>query len=420
MRGLPPPRALARVATLVAVLAGLCAPLAATAAEPAKRPFGPDSPWNVTFAKDAPLQQNSAGLVSDLVRQVNERTPWINTTRWSVPVYTVPADQPMVHVKLDIPGYDFAWNHPMFTGEADAFELQRTLDQVPIPPEARPNAGTDLSLLVYQPATDTAWELWQARDVPRDPLPWPDPTPGWHAVWGARVDNVSNGSGVNPAPWGASASGLALLGGLVRISELQAGHIDHAIGIAVTQPKAGEFVAPATRTDGTYTGPNAIPEGTRFRLDPALDLDTLELPPVTRMIAEAAQRYGLIVRDTAGNVVVYGEDPTPTGSNPYPDLFEGLSPDRVMRAFPWNRLEAISPDATPIPTSPTAPIRPVHRPTQPPVRHTRVNRVREARHHRSHRARRHNRRHRHRRRHAAERRDRNVVQAPRARSHSRR
>ena len=125
------------------------------------------------------------------------------------------------------------------------------------------------------------------------------------------------------------------------------------------------FVPPATRTDGAYDGPNAIPEGTRFRLDPNLDVNSLHLPPVTRMFALAAQRYGLIVRDTAGNIVIYGEDPYPTGSNPYPQLFGGLTPDQIMRAFPWNRLQAITPDAKPVATpSPSHP-----KPKPKPRRH---------------------------------------------------
>lgn len=334
---------------MLSVVLAFVAAAPASAADPFPvRPFGPASPWNAVMPADAPLVPNSKGMVADLVRQVGEQVPWINTTKWSVPVYTVPADQPTVRVKVDVPGHDYAWNHTMFTNEADAAQLQAAFEAVPIPPDAHPTSGTDMSLLVWQPATDTAWEMWLTRKVPRDPLPWADPTPGWHMMWGARVEHVSTGSGVNPYPFGASASGLALFGGLVRIDELKAGRIDHAIGIAVQQPKLGEFVAPATRTDGFYNGPNAIPEGTRFRLDPNLDLDALDMPPVTRMIAEAAQRYGLIVRDTAGNVVVYGEDPTPTGTNPYPDLFEDLPPDRIMRAFPWDRLQVISPDAVPL------------------------------------------------------------------------
>ena len=89
------------------------------------------------------------------------------------------------------------------------------------------------------------------------------------------------------------------------------------------------------------------------------------------MFALAAQRYGLIVRDTAGNVVIYGENPYPTGANPYPQLFGGLTPDQIMRAFPWDRLQAISPDAkpaaTPPPTSPKP--KPRHRRPKPHAHH---------------------------------------------------
>ena len=80
--------------------------------------------------------------------------------------------------------------------------------------------------------------------------------------------------------------------------------------------------------------PNAIPEGTRFRLDPSLDLNTIQMAPVVRMIAEAAQDYGIVLRDGAGSVTFYGEDPTPTGTNPYAGptgWFQGKSPATLMQ-----------------------------------------------------------------------------------------
>jgi hypothetical protein len=49
-------------------------------------------------------------------------------------------------------------------------------------------------------------------------------------------------------------------------------------------------------------------------------------------------------------VSLYAEDPTPTGSNPYPSWFGGQSPAQVMQRFPWSRLEALAPnpgDGTP-------------------------------------------------------------------------
>ncbi|TML81129.1 MAG: hypothetical protein E6G07_05240 [Actinobacteria bacterium] len=333
-----------RIGSCVAIIAtaAVAAGCGGSAGSASRRPFGPNSPWNAPLARSAPVDPRSPTMVTDLIRQIAQYGVWINTTSYSVPIYTVRKGQKPVHIHLDIPGRDHAWNNPMFTNLLDGAVLQRQLDAVPVPPNARGAGGTDHSLVVWQPSTDTAWELWEARDLPRDPLRWPDPTPGWHAMWGARVDHVSTSSGVIPAPFGATASGLSLLGGLIRIHELEAGHIDHAIAIGIPQPTGGRFVPPATRTDGRHPE-MPVPEGTRFRLDPRLDMNALHLPPVAKMIALAAQRYGLIVRDTAGSVVVFAEDPTPTGSNPYPRLFGGLSPGQIMIRFPWSRLQVIAP-----------------------------------------------------------------------------
>ena len=41
------------------------------------------------------------------------------------------------------------------------------------------------------------------------------------------------------------------------------------------------------------------------------------MSPFVRAMAVAAQRYGIVVRDGAGAVTFYAEDPTPTGSNPF-------------------------------------------------------------------------------------------------------
>jgi len=83
------------------------------------------------------------------------------------------------------------------------------------------------------------------------------------------------------------------------------------LALTIPEPAAGRFVWPANRTDGTSTSPTAIPEGTRFRLDPKLNVAALGLPPMGAAIALAAQRYGMIVRDRGGGVVLYAEDPRP-------------------------------------------------------------------------------------------------------------
>jgi hypothetical protein len=107
--------------------------------------------------------------------------------------------------------------------------------------------------------------------------------------------------------------------------------------MAIPEPGRG-FVPPAQRGDGERRSPAAMPEGTRLRLPPGLNIDRLRLTPLARMIARAAQRYGIIVRDRAGAVVFYGEDPTVTGGDPY----EPLSGEPTLAGFPWGRLQVLA------------------------------------------------------------------------------
>ena len=268
------------------------------------------------------LDPRSDAYVADLQRQLTQWSPYINTTQYSSPVYTVPADQPTVRVQLD--------------SDSAAPDLRAAFEQVPIPPNAVPAAGTDGHMIVHQPSTDTMWEFWRAVNA----------ADGWHASWGGRMKNVSTNPGfyTNPTHWGSTATSLPMLGGLIRLHELEAGRIDHALAMSIPEPLQGAFSWPAQRSDGISTSPDAIPEGTRFRLDPSLDLDTVQMSPVVRVIAEAAQRYGIVLRDKSGSIAFEAEDPTPTGTNPYTGStgwFEGKGAATLMRDFPWSRLQVL-------------------------------------------------------------------------------
>ena len=289
-------------------------------------PFAADSVWNAPLSADEQLAPKSAAYVSNLQQQVTHYGAWINTTQFSVPVYTVGASQPRVPVVLDTHG-----------GSGDL--LAREFKQgVPIPPNAQPAAGSDRHMVVWKPSTDTVWEFWNMERVQG----------AWHARWGGKLTHASSSSGyyTNPKDWGGSATSLSLLGGLIRPSDLRAGHIDHALALAIPHAAARTFVAPAQRTDGNDHSPGAIPEGTRFRLNPNVDVNSLHLPPVTKELALAVQRYGMIVRDQSGSVAVYGEDPTHLGKNPYQGnggLFGPYNPAQLMRAFPWQDLQVVRP-----------------------------------------------------------------------------
>jgi hypothetical protein len=290
-------------------------------------PFSCASVWNAPLSAHAPLSPHSAQYTSDLIGFIRADGGWINSYSYSVPVYTVPRDQAKVPVTLDTSG----------AGSAD--ELSRVFKQgVPIPHGAKAAAGSDQHMVVWQPSTDTMWEFWHAQQV----------NGAWHARWGGKMTHVSSNPGYfsNPPDWGATATSLPLLGGLIGIKELKSGHIDHALALAIPHAANGVVAFPAQRSDGNERTPGAIPEGTRFRIDPRLNIASLHLPPVDRILAEAIQRYGMIVRDQAGAVSLFAQDPTPLGHTPYygtHGLFDNISPANIMRALPWHYMQAVKP-----------------------------------------------------------------------------
>jgi hypothetical protein len=158
------------------------------------------------------------------------------------------------------------------------------------------------------------------------------------------------------ANWGTTASGLPLVGGLITPRELRAGRIDHALALAVPMVRARQFARPAQRTDGISTCPYSVPEGARFRLDPALDVSALGLPGPTAALARAAQRYGIIVRDQSGSVAFYAQNAASLQPDPYPALFQGQAPQALLKNFPWSRLELVRMQLVRLPGAGTPPL----------------------------------------------------------------
>lgn len=306
--------------------------IAARPSKPDRTLFAPTSFWNERLPATAPADTSSTSLVQALAAEIQRETqsrigPWIATTNSSTPLYRVGPDQPHVRVHLDAQGT---------SGEA---ALQRAFAAVPIPRYARPAPGQDRHMTVWQPSTDRLWEFWQAQRR----------ADGWHARWGGAIRRVSKSPGYYTASawpgarrnWGATATSLPVIGGTITIDELTRGSIRHALAVALPAPRAGTFAWPAQRTDGTGDGA-ALPEGARLRLDPKLDLSSLHLPRVTRLIAEAAQRYGLVVRDqTHKGISLFAEDPRGRKANPYNRLFADRSPLELLAAFPWDRLQVL-------------------------------------------------------------------------------
>jgi hypothetical protein len=311
-------------------------PPAAPAPVPGNGFLAPTSPWNAGLDPAAPLDSRSAARVATLTKVIataaaSNSPSVLNTGTYSTPLYVVDASTPRVPVKLD---------------HAGAPVLRSAFAHgVPIPPGAIASHGNDGHMTIYQPATDSMWEFWQATRK----------ADGWHAVWGGAMRGVSTNPGfysgdVWPGAssegwtWGASASGLPIAAGLVTAADLRAGSIAHAVAAAIPNACASLFVWPAQRTDGTSTDANCLPEGAHLRLDPTVNVDALSVSPVARMIARAAQQYGIIVRDvTHSNVALFAEHPATAGAALYGAAGPmGPVDYRSLAGFPWDRLQMLA------------------------------------------------------------------------------
>jgi hypothetical protein len=454
-----PHRPLAAVAGAVAALAlaacGGDRPAPPATHPDAARPFANARLWSAPQARDAPLDPRSRALVATLVAsvraQVARGTGPAMSAASRAPVYTVGAAVPRVPVALDSGPWAAALRRELARG-------------VPIPADARPSRGSDGALVIWQPSSDTMWEMSLAQRALHAPLwlgeasvdpggrlaagvhrygvtalnargetsaahPWlvarvaapggrvnlrwapvedatgyaiyrtssegtarlvarvpagvtsfvdggtgrtaadappavgTATTPGrWRASNAGVLHRVSSspghyrdlrrpdGSVLERFNWGPSATSLPLAAGMVTMADLRRRRIDHALAIGLPNLTPADSVIaadrwafPAQRADGKSSLPDAIPEGARLRLDPDLDLGALRLPPFVRMLADAAQRYGMIVQDGAPATVIYGEDPTPYvragEANPYDAL--ARDPDALAR-FPWDRLEVLA------------------------------------------------------------------------------
>jgi hypothetical protein len=301
--------------------------------------LAPTSLWNTPLAADAPLDPTSSELSASVANMAATYPTGFAVMDWSTPIYIVPANQPTVYMHL---------NPNPATGQVNAI-LQAAFTAVPVPADAQPAAGTDNMMVIYQPSTDTMWETGKNQLE----------TDGWHFNYGGRMIHFSQNPGYYQkivAPdgtvleepfWGNSASGLPLADRVVTFRDLANGYIDHALGLMLphTWVRGGVKAWPAARTDGISTDPNSVPEGARFRLDPNLDINSLNLPPLTRMIALAAQRYGLIVCDSSGNITIDGQVPrTPDQTALWQQTlaasgFQYWS--QVLKSFPWSHLQLL-------------------------------------------------------------------------------
>jgi hypothetical protein len=280
---------LALLALIVAGIASLTAvstddEKGSAAQQDCPRPYSANSPWNTPVPTQPRYHPQSRAITANLDNALTS-----DPTQYTYPVYEVGPETPRrtLHVRG-------VWSNVVDGGRRLEIGTSSTV-RIPIPDAARAAAGSDAQIIIVDRTTGDEWGAWQLS--------------GGGGRWSAENAYHYNvrWSGVPPrsshgSAFGSRGAGVPYLTGLVRPCEIARGRIDHALAFAYDSPSGGH-VYPATKSDGSGSGIGAVPEGTRFQLDPRLSSTSLRRrgcrgPCLT--IARALQRYGMYVIDNSG------------------------------------------------------------------------------------------------------------------------
>lgn len=281
----------------------------------AERPFAASSPFNVPVAGDPALDPDTAAMVARISRAGLGHA---NLVEFGIPIYEATADTPRHLVRCTIT----EWGVCPMDGNPR-----------PIPDDAVPNPGRDGAMVVIDRAAGTADEYFQAAQAA-------DGT--WTTGWGEITSLTGSGWG-----GGTTGAGASRLGGLIRVAEIGAGDIPHALVLESDTACVGTFRPPAIKTDGESDRADCIPEGAHLQLDPSIDVAAIpDITPGEVAVARALQRYGGYLIDRADTPLAIGFEVAPDASPSNPGAVysqAGLAWDYYgMPHIPWDRLRVLA------------------------------------------------------------------------------
>jgi hypothetical protein len=270
------------------------------------RPYADSSPFNQLIPASPRLMAESDAMVQTMMgfgrMQHLEAGNGGGSTDFNRPVYFSRPSDPVFTITCT---RSVDWGRCPVEGH-----------QVRIPEEARPAGHSDAHLVVINPQTGMEYDFWQVQSKPSG---------GGTLVvsWGDRLSAGGDGTGVGSTATGA---GVGVHAGLIRVEELKAGRIDHALAMAIKCTN-GKYVYPAIKVDSQCGSGTAPPMGARLQFNLSeTEIDRLAVPGWKKTILHALRRYGAYVIDSGGtNAVmleseqghsVYGD------ANPLVDFFK--------------------------------------------------------------------------------------------------
>lgn len=302
---------------------------------PCKRPYQEASIWNIpidwSIARIHPLND----LMMDAFFEVYD---WIgsDSTRYTANLYWVSNETPLVPVKLIEYRFRDAFDDMQIKyGEPGGIVW------MPLPPHARPAAGSDGQLAVVNIETGEEWGLIKG---------FTDFEGNWYAE-GVYRYSIQN-SGIPPEGFAQRGAGIGQLAGLVRRCEVDRGRIDHAVTIAYDYPCSPEVcqqngwpasIPPFRKTDGRGNAQYDIPEGARLAIRPEISQN--EIVEACKGIrgcviwALAMQEYGGFIVDNSDHPKTYAEGYSTANWDPSvwtKDMLVGIPTDWYV-VIDWNQ-----------------------------------------------------------------------------------
>jgi hypothetical protein len=250
-------------------------------------PFTGSSAWN-TDISSAPVDPNSASIISNWVGSVNVHPDFGSDPTYGIPYVVVDGSQSLVDINLQAYG-----------DESDPGPM-------PVPANAPVEGGSsstgDRHVLVLDNGNCFLYELYNS-------------TPNSEGSWSADSTAVWDllGDEQRPYTWtSADAAGLPIFPGLVRYDEVAAGKIQHAFRFTLPRTSAA-FTPPASHDAATSSDPTAPPMGMRLRLKSSYDISGFDAS--MHVILTAMQKYGLILVDNGSALYVTGAPDSRWGSD---------------------------------------------------------------------------------------------------------
>jgi hypothetical protein len=301
---------------------------------PACSIFPSNNVWHANISK-LPVNTRSSAWLSSMSAASTNLHPDFGPSGgfpYGIPYDVVPSSHPKVYISFQYASESDKGPYP-FDGNTKI--------------EGGSGADGDRHAIMIDNGTCTLYELYNAHYSSH-------PTAGSGAIW------KLSSNALRPATWtSADAAGLPIFAGLVRLDEVKAGNVDHAIRVTAQQTDTA-FIWPARHQAGAASNHNLPPMGARFRLKASYDISHFRAD--TQTLLRAMKTYGLIVADNGSNWFFQGTAENGWNTTMLDQLksvparaFEAVDESSLMVSSNSGAVRSASHSSTPAPKPKTTP-----------------------------------------------------------------